>query len=107
MAGALSFQVGVGHGAKVFIDKRHQGLESFLVTSPPFGEEIANELRRVLIHAVRHRVLIARKDSPAIWSSQFAWGLHVPSQNLSGPFGRRFAQSLIESISGRLLRRAS
>ena len=72
MAGAFPFQITVGHGAKVFVDKRHKGLKGFLVTSPPFGEEFADDLGRVLIHAVRHRVLIARKDSPAGGSSQFA-----------------------------------
>jgi hypothetical protein len=57
-------------------------------------------LGTVLIHAVRHRVLIARKDSPAGGSSQFAWGLHEPPRIFSGPFELSFAQSLIESISG-------
>jgi hypothetical protein len=100
MAGALPFQIGVGHGAKVFVDKRHQGLEGFLVASPPFGQEFADDLGRVLIHAVRHRVLIARKDSPATGASQFV-GPCMVARNFPGPFDREFAQSLIESISGR------
>ena len=47
MSGALVPQIAVCYGVKFLIDKRHQGLESFLVARPPSGEEIANELRMV------------------------------------------------------------
>ena len=60
MAGTLPFQVAVSHGAEILVDKGYQSLERFLVAGLPFGEEFANDLRRVLSHAVRHRMLSCR-----------------------------------------------
>jgi len=38
----------VGQGAKILVDQRDKSLQGVFVTSTPTGEELADDLRRVL-----------------------------------------------------------